>query len=160
MENNETFTFDSVIEDEGRPFILLPEGDYDFVVTNFERGNFPGSAKIPPCLKATITLEITTDEGKTSIRTDLMFAKIVEWKMCSFFRSIGQKKSGQPLKPNWNTVVGSYGKAHIKQREYINKQGEKKIINDVDNFLDAPIDEITDDDLPFKGELSHLKSKA
>ena len=157
MENTETFTFDSVIEDEGKPFILLPEGDYDFVVTGFERGNFPGSTKIPPCLKATITLEINTNEGKTSIRTDLMFAKIVEWKMCAFFRSIGQKKAGEPLKPNWNAVIGSFGKAHIKQREYVNKQGEKKVINDVDSFIDSPI---ADSDLPFKGELSHLKSKA
>lgn len=145
--NNETFSFDSVIENEGESYVVLPEGDYPFVVKDFQRGNFPGSAKIPPCLKAIITVEVITEAGKATVKFDLMLAKIMEWKLCAFFRSIGQKKHGEPLKPNWNKVVGSVGKAHFKQREWTNDKGETKISNDLDYFIDmAPI---SDDDLPF-----------
>lgn len=147
MNNEQVITFDSILEDEGSAYILLPEGDYDFVVKNFERGNFPGSGKIPPCLKAIITVEVKSELGTVTLKTDLMLAKIVEWKLCAFFRCIGQKKHGEPLKPNWNTVIGSKGRAHIKQRNYTNKNGEERVINEIDRFLD-PVD-FDDDDFLF-----------
>ena len=148
MENTQTITFDSILEDEGTSFTLLPEGDYDFVVKNFERGNFPGSGKIPPCLKAIITVEVKSEQGNVTLKTDLMLAKVVEWKLCAFFRSIGQKKHGEPLKPNWNTVIGSTGRAHIKQRHYTNKNGEDRVVNEIDYFLDK-VDFGDDDDFLF-----------
>ena len=40
--------WDSEIENEGSEFIVAEPGDYDFVVTAFERGRFQGSAKMPP----------------------------------------------------------------------------------------------------------------
>lgn len=147
MNNTELITFDSILEDEGSSYVLLPEGDYDFVVTNFERGNFPGSSKIPPCLKAIITLNVKSELGNINLKVDLMLAKVVEWKLCAFFRSIGQKKHGEPLKPNWNTVIGSTGRAHIKQRQYLNKNNEERIINEIDYFKDKV--DFDDDDLLF-----------
>lgn len=48
------------IENDGQEFIVLPEGDYNFTVTDFERGRFPGSAKIPACNKASLTLRVDT----------------------------------------------------------------------------------------------------
>ena len=33
------------IESDGQEFILLEEGNYNYVVTNFERGRFPGGQK-------------------------------------------------------------------------------------------------------------------
>ena len=47
--DNSVMDWNDVIEDDGQEFVLLPEGDYNFVVTDFERGRFPGSAKIPAC---------------------------------------------------------------------------------------------------------------
>ena len=49
--DNSVMDWNDVIEDDGQEFVLLPEGDYNFVVTNFERGRFPGSAKIPAKIK-------------------------------------------------------------------------------------------------------------
>lgn len=37
MDNN-IMNWDDVIENDGQEYILLPEGDYTFVVTGFERG--------------------------------------------------------------------------------------------------------------------------
>ena len=55
INNNAGMDWDDAIENDGQEFIILPEGDYNFMVTGFERGRFPGSAKIPACNKATIT---------------------------------------------------------------------------------------------------------
>ena len=43
MTNNQghELGWDDQIEKGGSDFIVLPEGDYDFVVTEFERGRHP-----------------------------------------------------------------------------------------------------------------------
>ena len=51
--NNAAMDWDDALENDGQEFIILPEGDYNFIVTDFERGRFPGSAKMPACNKST-----------------------------------------------------------------------------------------------------------
>lgn len=123
------------IQNDGQEFIILPEGDYNFTVTGFERGRFPGSAKMSACNKAALTLQVKTDDGIAVIHTDLILNRILEWKISSFFRCIGQKKHGERLVMDWNKVVGSRGRAHFKPRTY-NVNGEDRQANDVDRFYD------------------------
>ena len=47
--DNSIMTWDDVIENDGQEYILLPEGDYTFVVTGFERGQFPGGQRLSAC---------------------------------------------------------------------------------------------------------------
>lgn len=122
---------------EGGEFLLLDEGDYDFTVTAFERGRFPGSAKIPACNKAVLTLTVQTPNGEANTKYDLILWSSLEWKISEFFRAIGQKKSGEAFVPRWNEVVGSKGRAHFKPRKYL-KNGEERQANDVSKFYDAP----------------------
>lgn len=120
-------------------FILLEEGDYDFTVTAFERGRFqPGpNSKTPPCNKAILTLSVDTPAGTASVKVDLILYSTMEWKLAEFFRSIGQKKHGEPLRPRWNQVVGSRGRAHFKPRTYTRKEdGSERQANDVTKFYD------------------------
>lgn len=126
---------DEITNDEGS-YQLLEEGDYEFTVTAFERGRFPGSAKIPPCNKAVLTLSVTTPQGAASIRYDLILYSTMEWKLSEFFRAIGQKKHGEPLRPRWNELVGSRGRAHFKPRTYTKKNGDEGKANDVERFYD------------------------
>ena len=147
--------WDDTIQEDGQEFILLEEGDYNFTVTNFERGRFPGGQKIPACNKASITVQIETEAGLTLIKFDLLLYRSVS----SFFRCIGQKKHGEKLTMDWNKVVGSKGRAHVTQRKYTNNYGEEKTVNDIGRFIDYdpkffgnnPIQmvEVTDEDLPF-----------
>ena len=134
--NNGCFDWDDAIENDGQEFITLPEGDYVFTVTGFERGRYPGSAKIPPCNKAALTLQVKTDDGIAIVRTDLILYRSLEWKISSFFRSIGQKQKGQRLVMDWNAVVGSRGRAHFKPRSYTDRDGNERQANDVDRYLD------------------------
>lgn len=127
---------DQIVADGGE-FLLLDEGDYDFTVTAFERGRFPGSAKIPACNKAVLTLTVQTPKGEANAKYDLILWSSLEWKISEFFRSIGQKKSGEAFVPRWNEVVGSKGRAHFKPRKYL-KNGEERQVNDISKFYDAP----------------------
>jgi len=124
------------IETDGQEFILLPEGDYNFKVTNFERGRFLGGPKVPACNKATIHVRVETKEGMANVKFDLLLYRSLEWRISAFFRCIGQKKHGEKLTMDWNEVIGSKGRAHFKQRTYTNNQGEEKATNDIDRFID------------------------
>lgn len=81
--------WNDVIADDGMQFITIPEGDYDFTVTGFERGRYPGGKKLPPCNMAELTLQVKTNEGIASVRCSLFFVRTLEWRISSFFRSIG-----------------------------------------------------------------------
>ncbi|MDT2173231.1 hypothetical protein P7H02_20090, partial [Paenibacillus larvae] len=54
--------WDDTIEKDGGEFVLLPEGDYNFTVTKFERGRFAGSAKMPACNQAKLELMVHSSE--------------------------------------------------------------------------------------------------
>lgn len=151
--------WDDVIQNDGAEFVVLEPGDYVFEVVDFERGRFPGGAKIPACNKATVTLQVKTPEGITRVRTDLLLYRTLEWKISSFFRSIGQKKHGQRLVMDWNNIIGTRGRARFSVREY-QKDGETRQINDVERFYDYDEEKMPavetgfvevddDDELPF-----------
>lgn len=159
-EKNMFLDWDDAIESDGQEFVTLEEGDYNFTVTGFERGRFPGGAKIPACNKASLTLQVRTADGIAVIHTDLLLYRSLEWRISAFFRCIGQKKHGERLVMDWNKVIGSRGRAHFKPRTYTDRDGNERTANDVDRFYDwdekyFPVGEDgfvelgPDDDLPF-----------
>ena len=137
VQDNE-LEWDSAISNEDE-YIILPEGDYVFEVTDLERARFPGGPKIKPCPKAKLTLEVAYDGTKAVCRTDLILSRELEWKLCSFFRSIGMKEKGKKLVMDWSAVPGRRGKAHFKPRTYM-KDGQERTINDCVRFLDPDMD--------------------
>ncbi len=102
--------WDDTIQEDGQELILLDEGDYNFIVTNFERGRFPGGQKIPACNKATITVQIETDKGLSVIKFDLLLYRSVEWRMF-YIKKVGLKgelgDSSLDLSTGLNVVIGS-----------------------------------------------------
>lgn len=160
IRNNQNMEMDwnDAIESDGQEFVVLEEGDYNFEVTGFERGRFPGGQKIPACNKAALTLQVKTDNGIAICRTDLLLYRSLEWRLSAFFRCIGQKKPGERLVMDWNTVIGSRGRAHFKPRPYTDRDGNDRVANEVDRFYDwdeeffpvtGEFTDVTDSDLPF-----------
>lgn len=124
------------IEKENSGFILLPEGDYDFVIKGFERARHNGSEKLPPCNKAIVTLEIETADGTASLKHNLFLHSKCEGMLSSFFICIGQKKHGEKLKMNWNAVIGATGKAKVGIRKWKGNNGEEMESNEIKRFLE------------------------
>lgn len=118
-------------------FELLPEGVYDFTVELMERGHFGGSEKMAPCPSANITLILKDPiSGKGGKVFDTLYlSSKAEWRISQFFISIGQKKKGEPLKPNWNTLPGSTGRLELTVNKYKDKNGNEKENNRVGRYL-------------------------
>lgn len=115
--------------------IILPDGDYDYVIVDFVRGEYPGSAKIGRCPKATLTLRITTDAGDiVDIKTDLILHTKLVWKLAAFFVSAGLMQPGETGRMPWDRVIGASGRARITTRTYT-RNSKTYTINDVDAYL-------------------------
>lgn len=114
--------WDDEIQHDSPDFVILPEGDYDFVVTEFERARHPGSDKLPPCNKAVVHIKIEGKEGISTIRHQLFLHTITEGLLADFFKGIGQRKKGEKISMNWNKVVGATGRAKVGIREWDGKQ--------------------------------------
>lgn len=127
--------WDDQIERES-DFILAPAGDYDFVVTAVERARHEGSDKLPPCNKAIVSIKINTPEGDVIIKHNLFLHTKTEGMLSAFFIGIGQKKHGEPLRMNWQTVPGSTGKCKIGIREWKGDDGEIRQSNEIKKFYE------------------------
>lgn len=116
MEGHE-LDWDGVIENDGE-FIIVPPDDYNFVVKGFDRTRFNGSEKMPPCNQVTVDIAVNYNGQEVIIKHKLFLHTKVEGLLSAFFRGIGQKKKGEPLKMNWSKVTGSTGRCKIGTRTY------------------------------------------
>ena len=129
--------WDSTIEQESN-FKILEPGIYNFRVINMERGNHDGSENMSPCPKAILTINAknveTEEEGEVGYINLFLHSKM-EWKLSEFFISIGQKNPGEPLRPNWNNVIGSSGKCELEINSYTGRDGKERQNNQVKSWL-------------------------
>ena len=130
------YGWEDEISDEGKEFVLLPEGDYDFTVTKIERARHAGSEKMPPCnmAKVTVTVTVWGQQDKIYITENLFLCNKMEWKLSQFFLSIGLKKHGEPLKMNWAAAQGKTGKCHVYVDTYKKKDGSDGNSNKIKKF--------------------------
>ncbi len=122
--------------EKGSDFILLPEGDYDFVIESFERGRFNGSDKAPACPRAELKVRVDTPEGVCIMNESLLLYDKMQWKLAEFFLSIGAEETDGRVKMNWNIVPRATGRATIEIRP--DKNDPSKKYNHVKKFLPKP----------------------
>ena len=136
-------SWDDEFTNEQQEFVLLPEGDYAFEVTGMERARFEGSAKLPPCSMAKLTLKIFGGaKGDTTVTDRLYLHTKTQGLLGAFFESIGQCKRGETFRPRWNEVVGARGWCRLGIREYTKQSGPSAgktgQSNEVTRFLPPP----------------------
>lgn len=124
------------IENDGPDFEVLPEGDYDFEVTGFERGRHSGSEKLPPCNKAIVSIKVKGEKGQSTIKHQLFLHTKTEGLLCAFFIGIGQRKHGEKFTMNWNKVVGSKGRCKVYVDKWTNKDGKELTSNKISKFYE------------------------
>ncbi len=127
--------WDDQIENDGPEFVTLPEGDYDFEVTSFERGRHNGSDKLPACNKAIVSIKIEGPQGIFTIQHNLFLHSKTEGLLCAFFTAIGQRKKGEKLKMNWNQVIGSKGRAKVGVKKWT-YEGKEYEGNEIKKFYE------------------------
>lgn len=135
-ELGKELSWDSEISKESE-FEILPEGVYDFTISALERGRFAGSDKMCACPSANLTLEVKDPvTGKSGKIFDTLYLNDkAEWRLSQFFTAIGQKKKGEPLRPNWNAVELSKGKLKLSINKYTDKNGNSKENNRVAEYM-------------------------
>lgn len=130
------FGWDDEIQQDGTPFQVLPEGDYSFTVTKFDRARHGGSEKIPACNKAVLSLAVSGPGGSGTVLTNLFLHSKFEWKLCQFFTAIGQRKHGEAMRMNWPAVPGAAGVCHLGVRKWTGNDGKEREGNEVTEFYD------------------------
>lgn len=133
FENGYELGWNSEITNEGKDFIIAEPGDYDFTVVGFERGRFNGSAKMPACNQAELSIKLNHPDGECIVKDKLFLHSKTEWKISEFFLGIGQKKKGESFRPNWNAIIGATGRCKVKKRSYENK-GQTYWTNDIEKY--------------------------
>ena len=103
-------------------YVLLSDGLYYFTVIGMERTrhtpNPQNPGKLPACNKAIVSIKIVANEGETELRYNLFLHSSTEGMLSAFFAAIGQKKKGEPLRMNWNTIIGATGVCKVGTRQY------------------------------------------
>ena len=156
MAEAKFLSWDSEITQDTQEFVLLPAGDYPFMVQGLEKSIYDGdSEKIGKgCPMAVLKIVIDGGElGHTSVTDRLYLTSTMEWKLGSFFRSIGQKTHGKAYKMDWNNVIGKQGLCKVKVETWEGKDGTPKQSNKIANYLEceavkAPT--APNQDLPFE----------
>ena len=122
--------------EKGADYILLPEGEYDFVIESFERGWFEGSDKAPACPRAELKVRVETPEGICIMNESLLLYDRMQWKLAEFFLSIGAEEADGRVRLNWNLVPRAAGRAQIEIRP--DRKDPAKKYNHVKKFLPKP----------------------
>nr|DAO13602.1 MAG TPA: Protein of unknown function (DUF669) [Caudoviricetes sp.] len=142
MTENTGFEFgwEDNIEKDSSEFVLLEEGVYPFTVEKIERGRSKGEGKWPACNMAIVHMQVDGgSQGKTTLKENLILYSLNEWKLSSFFVSLGMKKKGEVLKMNWPGTLKQTGYCKVKVEEFDKKDGSVGKSNRIDKFL-APDD--------------------
>lgn len=141
MEQNmeREFGWDDVIENDSGEWVILPDGEYPFTVKSFERKRFNGSAKLPACNQADLTIEIDGGSlGKTTVQHSLFLHSKTEGLLCAFFTAIGQRKHGEPKRMNWQAVIGATGRCKVYVDKWTGRDGKEHESNRIQKFLEPP----------------------
>lgn len=127
MNNNEQvqgYDFNATIEIPDNEFVLLPEGQYKFTVTNKDMGFHQPNPQNPgkmPAGTGFVKLHLTLDGGQLGTATvqDRFFMHpSVNWRIGAFFKSIGMiPEDSKQITLNWDAVIGKTGYCTIKHTQ-------------------------------------------
>lgn len=136
--NPDTFDLEDILEDN--QFVLLPPDIYTFQVVQLDLNErFNGSAKMPPCRKVCVHLDVYTNDTKqkVSMKEDFIFYKPLAWKVFAFFRALGLfQNNDNKVKIPWLLAQGCWGRAKIGQRSWFTQNGDERKTNQVEQWIE------------------------
>lgn len=123
-------------------FTLLQPGWYPFRVLGYEWGQHEGSAKLGPCAKVTVTVQVDgTVQGTSDEKVAFFYDTEMIWKAGTFMKALGFEKAENGEYPlDWDAAVGRQGWARVETRSWVGRDGESHDGNDLKRFV--PVDEV------------------
>lgn len=128
----EEFDWNGTLVEDGNSFAILPAGEYDFEVTKVEKVFAQSGNKM-----AKVTLKIIGRDATGSVIDNMVLLKSMEWKLSSFFGSLGMKKKGEPLVMNWDAILGKTGRCKLVVEKYTKRDGSESERNGIDAYIYA-----------------------
>lgn len=126
-ENREIGWGEDIVGEE-QQFVLLPEGEYDFIVdsVNYIRKTVDNVT----CGYSEVVCRIKTPEGDVIVKTNIKLVQKMMWKITEFFVCLGMGQVGQKFKTDWPATRGRTGRLKLSNRDY-----NQKKYNQIDKFL-------------------------
>jgi hypothetical protein len=135
INDDKALGWDSPVEEDGSQFVTLPDNtECTFQVAKLEKVRTADGKK--PMAKLELICTGTKGDGETYVRENLVLSSKAAWKLGEFFRSIGQRKHGQSVVPQWDRVVGASGRCVVTVDEWTGRDGDKRVSNKVKRYLD------------------------
>lgn len=133
---DQALRWNSEIDASQRPFEILPEGTIAaFEVTEFEQGTVSFQQLTCPQAKLKLVCE-AADGRRAFVRENLTLSTRWQWKLALFFRCIGQRVSGERIRPDWAIVKGARGTCVLGIERWRGREGDERESNVVKRFLD------------------------
>lgn len=130
---------------EKEDFVVLPDGQYPFVVNKVERGTFKGSAKLPPCNMVKVGIIVDGDDaGRSYVNARFFMHTKMLFRIFQFLEAVGLHKKGDGAKTiPWSKVTkGLTGHCAVKTHVYNGEQ-----YSEVDRWLAAV--EKPEEEMPY-----------
>ena len=119
-ENNQAFGWEDEVEESS--FELLPDGDYIFTVSTWEKAYWEPTkpdSKVGACQQANIEISIDWVNSAGQKKTNKLVHRLKLWRsldflIYQFFESIGLRKKGDgSQRMPWDQIVGKSGVCQI-----------------------------------------------
>lgn len=131
VDENREIAWGEEIVGEEQQYVLLPEGEYDFIVDGVQY--MRKTIENVTCGYSEIVCRVKTQYGDVIVKTNIKLVQKMMWKITEFFVCIGMGRVGEKFKTDWPATRGRSGRLKISNREYNGKK-----YNQVDRFI-API---------------------
>ena len=125
------------ILNEANSFTLLPDGDYPCTILKMERARYEGSAKVPPCRMAKLTVAVHGGElGENTVTCQLFLLQ----RFAEVFVSCGlASPEDERVRMQWDKLEGAACRCRIVQEDYTKRSGphagETGTANRITKFL-------------------------
>ena len=128
MDENREIGWGEEVLGEEQQFVLLPEGEYDFIVdnVNYVRKTVDNTT----CGFSEIVCRIKSQDGDVIVKSSIKLVQKMMWKITEFFVCIGMGRVGQKFKTDWPATRGRTGRLKISHRDFNGKK-----YNQVDKFI-------------------------
>lgn len=107
-----TYGWDSEVAVTDDERVVFDEGEYSFVVDDFQRTMVNNSAKYKGAPQADYTLKVTRSDGVSiKVHERIILDSNFDWKINRFFSAIGMRtdENKDTFKPDWQGCIGKSG---------------------------------------------------